>query len=134
MGIRSLDERDETEVAVGWLGRMFGGGQGIGPREADGLVRAGALLLDVREPGEWRAGHAPGARHIPLGELEGRLGGLPRDRRVVVVCRSGGRSARATALLTRSGYEAVNLNGGMRAWASAGLAVQAGDAQPGTVV
>ena len=57
-----------------------------------------------------------------------------RDRRVVVVCRSGGRSARATALLTRSGYEAVNLNGGMRAWASAGLAVQAGDAQPGTVV
>jgi len=59
---------------------------------------------------------------------------LPRDRRVVVVCRSGNRSARATALLVRSGFEAVNLNGGMRAWAEAGLPVERAGAQPGTVV
>jgi rhodanese-related sulfurtransferase len=109
---------------MGWLRTVFGTGRGIGPREADGLMRSGALLLDVREPAEWRAGHAPAARHIPLGELEGRLGELPRDQTVVAVCRSGGRSARATTVLTRSGFQALNLNGGMRAWASVGLAVQ----------
>jgi rhodanese-related sulfurtransferase len=119
---------------MGWLQTLLGGDKGVGAREADGLVQAGALLLDVREPAEWRAGHAPGARHIPLAEIQGRLGGLPRDRRVVVVCRSGGRSARATALLARSGFEAVNLNGGMRAWASAGLAVETDDGRHGAVV
>jgi rhodanese-related sulfurtransferase len=119
---------------MGWLRTLFGTGKGIAPREADGLMRSGALLLDVREPAEWRAGHAPGARHIPLGELEGRLGELPRDQTVVVVCRSGGRSARATSVLTRSGFQALNLNGGMGAWASVGLAVQTDDGEAGTVV
>jgi rhodanese-related sulfurtransferase len=122
------------EVAVGWLQKMLGGDQGIGPKEADGLVRSGAVLLDVREPTEWQAGHAPGPRHVPLGDLEDKLAALPRDRRVVVVCRSGNRSARATALLLRSGFEAVNLSGGMRAWAAAGLPVETKNARPGTVV
>jgi rhodanese-related sulfurtransferase len=124
----------ETEDAMGWLRTLFGTRKGIGPREADGLMRSGALLLDVREPAEWRAGHAPGARHIPLGELEGRLGELPRDQTLVVVCRSGGRSARATSVLTRSGFQALNLNGGMGAWASVGLTVQTDDGEAGTVV
>ena len=75
---------------MGCLRRRFGTGKGVGPREADGLMRSGALLLDVREPAEWRAGHASGARHIPPGELEGRLGELDRDQTVAVVCRSGG--------------------------------------------
>ena len=119
---------------MGWLRTLFGTRKGIGPREADGLMRSGALLLDVREPAEWRAGHAPGARHIPLGEIEGRLGELQRDQTVVVVCRSGGRSARATTVLTRSGVQALNLNGGMRAWASAGLAVQTDGGETGIVV
>jgi rhodanese-related sulfurtransferase len=119
---------------MGWLGTLFGAGKGIGPPEADGLTRSGALLLDVREPAEWRAGHAPGACHIPLGELEDRLGELPRDQTVVVACRSGGRSARATTVLTRSGFQALNLDGGMRAWASVGLAVQTDDGDAGTVV
>jgi rhodanese-related sulfurtransferase len=119
---------------VGWLQKRLGGGRGIGPEEADSLVRSGAVLLDVREHSEWEAGHAPDARHVPLGTLEGKLGALPRDRCVVVVCRSGFRSARATALLARSGFDAVNLNGGMKAWASAGLPLEANGAQPGTVV
>ena len=119
---------------MGWWQRKSSGGQGVGPKEADSLVRSGAMLLDVREQAEWHAGHAPGARHVPLGNLEGKLGVLPRDRSAVVVCRSGHRSARATALLVRSGFEAVNLNGGMRAWAAAGLPVVSAGAQPGTVV
>jgi adenylosuccinate synthase len=57
---------------MGWLRTLFGTGKGIGPREADGLMRSGALLLDVREPAEWRAGHAPGARHIRLRAYAGR--------------------------------------------------------------
>jgi rhodanese-related sulfurtransferase len=119
---------------VGWLQKMLGGGRGVGPEQADGLVRSGAVLLDVREHSEWQAGHAPGARQVPLAELEGKLGALPLDRRVVVACRSGNRSARATALLVRSGFEAVNLNGGMQAWAAAGLPVETARAKPGTVV
>ena len=119
---------------MGWLRTLLGTGKGIGPEEADRLIRSGAALLDVREPAEWRAGHAPGARHIPLGELEGRLGELPSDETVVVVCRSGGRSARATSVLTRSGIQALNLDGGMRAWASAGRPVQTDDGEAGTVV
>lgn len=119
---------------MGWLHRMPGGAEGIGPVEAESLIRSGALLLDVREQSEWQAGHAPGARHVPLGDLDEELGALPRDRRVVVVCRSGNRSARATALLVRSGFEAVNLSGGMQAWAAAGLPVETKNAWPGTMV
>jgi rhodanese-related sulfurtransferase len=121
---------------VGWLQRARGGGDhgDIGPKEAEDLGRGGAVLLDVREPAEWQVGHVPGAVHVPLGQLEGRFGALPRDQRIVVICRSGNRSGTATAVLVRSGFDAVNLRGGMQAWASAGLPVETGDARPGTVV
>lgn len=82
-----------------------------------------APLLDVREPHEWEAGHAPNAVHVPLAELGGRLGDLPEvgeGERMYVVCRGGGRSARATAALGQAGYPAVNVTGGMTAWAVAG--------------
>jgi len=118
---------------VGWLRNVLGTGSGVGPVEARELVAAGAMLLDVREPAEWDAGHVPGVRHVPLGALPGHLGALPRDRRVVVVCRSGHRSAQATALLTRSGVDAVNLDGGMRAWAAADLPVERADGRQGSV-
>jgi rhodanese-related sulfurtransferase len=83
-------------------------------------VPDGAYLLDVREPGEWVAGHAPDATHVPLGELVARVDEVPADQDVVVVCRSGGRSAQATAYLNGIGRRAVNLDGGMQAWAAAG--------------
>lgn len=103
--------------------------------EADRLVREGAVLLDVREPWEWRSGHAPRARHIPLGELARRLRELPPGTHVVVVCRSGNRSARASAALaTAHDRSASNLRGGMRAWAAAGLPVVAKGGRPGSVV
>ena len=84
-----------------------------------------AILLEVREPGEWRAGHAPTARHIPLAQLPRRQRELPAGRPVVTVCRSGARSARTAALLAREGRQVSNLAGGIRAWARAGLAVVA---------
>lgn len=79
-----------------------------------------AFLLDVREDEEWAAGHAPGALHVPMGQLPGRLSELPVGGQVVVVCRSGHRSAQVTAYLNRAGRGATNLDGGMQAWARAG--------------
>jgi rhodanese-related sulfurtransferase len=88
------------------------------------LPAAGVVLLDVREPNEWAAGHAPEAVHIPLGDLPARadeLAELPDDRPVYVVCRSGGRSARAAAWLNAAGLvEAVNVAGGMKSWQTEG--------------
>ena len=78
-------------------------------------------------------GHAPRARHVPLGQLDRRLGELPSGRPIVTVCRSGNRSARAAALLARDGREVSNLTGGMRAWARAGLPVVAAGGRPGRV-
>lgn len=82
---------------------------------------AGAAVLDVREDDEWAAGHAPDAVHIPLGELAGRLAEVPAaDGSLYVVCRGGGRSARATAYLNENGWDAHNVDGGMKAWHAAG--------------
>ena len=83
-------------------------------------VPAQAYLVDVREDDEWSAGHAPGARHIPLGVLGDQCGEIPRDRDVYVICRAGGRSARATEALNASGWQALNVADGMLGWESAG--------------
>lgn len=80
----------------------------------------GALVLDVREPDEWDAGRIEGALHMPLGELGARHGELARERPIVVVCRSGSRSAVATEALIGIGLDAYNLEGGLKAWHSAG--------------
>jgi rhodanese-related sulfurtransferase len=97
----------------------------VAASQAAELVAGGAVLLDVREPHEWRAGHAPKARHIPLVELPRRVHEIPSGRPVVTVCRSGARSSRAAALLARDGRQVSNLAGGMHAWARAGLPVVA---------
>ncbi len=99
--------------------------QTVSAVQAAALTDGGAILLDVREPHEWQAGHAPRARHIPLSQLPRRAAELRDRRAVVTVCRSGGRSARAAAILARDGREVSNLAGGMRAWARAGLPVVA---------
>jgi rhodanese-related sulfurtransferase len=107
---------------VDLVSRKSGGsGEGVDPAEARGLVAQGALLVDVREGWEWAAGRAPGALHMPLDELVSRAAELPRDRTVVVVCRSGNRSAHATAMLRDGGVDAVNLDGGLRSWSAQGL-------------
>jgi rhodanese-related sulfurtransferase len=79
-----------------------------------------AWLLDVREPGEWRAGHVPGASHIPMGQLNERSGEIPQDQPIYVICRSGNRSAWVANALTGAGWRAINVAGGMKAWAAAG--------------
>ena len=93
-----------------------------------------AVLLDVREPDEWAAGHAPQAVHIPRGDLDRRAAELPADRPVVCICRSGARSLQAAELLTEHGFDVHNLNGGMRAWNDAHLAVVTPEGTPGRVI
>ena len=90
-------------------------------------VPTDAVLLDVRENDEWEAGHAPQAIHIPLGELAERVGEVPQDGEVYVVCRMGGRSARATVYLNQNGWDAVNVAGGMQAWHVTGLPLVAAE-------
>jgi rhodanese-related sulfurtransferase len=105
----------------------------VSAEQAAAMADAGAVLLDVREPHEWQSGHAPKARHIPLGQLARRVGELPNGRAVVTVCRSGARSARAAAVLARDGRQVSNLAGGMHAWARAGLPVVARGGGPGHI-
>lgn len=78
------------------------------------------FLLDVRGPGEFAAGHFRGAVNIPHTRLGEHLDQLPKDRPIVVNCKSGGRSSRAVALLQRRGYDAINVAGGFTAWEQAG--------------
>jgi rhodanese-related sulfurtransferase len=82
------------------------------------------FLLDVREPWEYQAGHVPGARLIPLGELEDRVNEVPRDRPVLVICHSGQRSLAAAGYLVQLGYAGVsNIDGGTAAWIERGYPV-----------
>ncbi|PRY10038.1 rhodanese-like domain-containing protein [Kineococcus rhizosphaerae] len=78
-----------------------------------------AVVVDVREDDEWAAGHIATALHIPMGQVPQRLEELPEGP-FNVVCRSGGRSRRTVEWLQRNGYDAVNVDGGMGAWAEAG--------------
>ena len=98
------------------------------------LLDGDAVLLDVREQREWDAGHAPHTVHIPLGELSEATAWMSRQRRVVVVCRSGRRSAFATAALRAGGVDAPNLTGGMQAWRDAGAELVADHGTRPTVI
>ena len=86
-------------------------------------MEGGALLLDVREQGEWDDGHAPQAVHLPMSRIGQEYQSLPGDRRIVCVCHVGARSAAVADALRGAGWDAVNLSGGMAAWEHAGLPV-----------
>lgn len=96
------------------------------------MVDTGAVILDVREPYEWDAGHAPQAVHVPMGLLS--LDGLPDGRPLLVVCHLGVRSAAVVEALRRADVEAVNVRGGMAAWSAAGLPVVTDTGAPGEVI
>jgi len=87
-------------------------------------IDKGAYVLDVREDDEWAAGHVPGATHIPLGELESRIGEVEDGGRVWVICRSGARSQKGADILFSNGIDAVSVAGGTMGWIDAGHSVE----------
>ena len=106
------------------------------PETSADQVPADALLLDVREDGEWAAGHATGAVHIPLGEVPirfGELGQVSADRPLYVICRSGGRSARAVEWLAEQDVPAINVGGGTQGWAASGRPMSSENGREPTV-
>ena len=86
--------------------------------------RADVVVFDVREQVEYDEGHIPGVNLIPLGEVANRLSEIPKDKTVIMTCRSGNRSGQATDFLRQNGYTNVhNMEGGIVAWQQAGLPV-----------
>ena len=103
------------------------GGGGISPAQATTLInREDAIVIDVREASEFAAGHLLNARHIPLAELEKRLGELEKlkDKPVILNCQGGNRSSTACGILRKAGFTSVhNLEGGIDAWEKAGMPI-----------
>ncbi|HEX7971134.1 MAG TPA: rhodanese-like domain-containing protein [Thiobacillus sp.] len=109
-----------------FIGSKLSGIEEADTLQATRLYNDDALILDVREDKEYAAGHIPRARHIPLGQLAGRLQELDKfkSRPVLVTCRSGQRSARACGMLKKAGFETVyNQAGGIVAWERANLPI-----------
>ena len=95
------------------------------PLELDGFT-----VLDVREPIEWNHGHLAGSVHIPMMDLPQRLGEVPADSQVLVVCKVGGRSAQVVGYLVGQGIDAVNLAGGLIEWTASGRPLISDSGQP----
>jgi rhodanese-related sulfurtransferase len=108
----------------------FSGFQEIDASEAVGLInREDAVVIDVREDGEYKDGHIANSRHIPLGSLKSRLNELEglKSKPLIVSCRSGNRSAHACGVLAKNGFTTLyNLRGGIGAWQGASLPVTKG--------
>lgn len=100
---------------------------------------ASPVLLDVREQDEWDRGHAPDARHLPMGDAlqelanTGAIAGIEKGADLYVVCHAGGRSMKVATALLDSGYAPRNVTGGMSSWAAAGRTVVNKDETAGSV-
>ena len=115
-----------TMVGIFFGAQQLQAADGVDVTQAQNMSTQGALLLDVREAGEYAEVHAPNATLIPLGQLGSRLQEIAayKDKPIAVICHSGRRSAKAVQLLKEAGYSQVsNVNGGMTAWESTGLKV-----------
>ena len=99
------------------------------PERAAEMLAAGAEAIDVRHDYEWDAGRIEGARHIEVNDLTASADSLPRDRPVVFYCRGGSRSGMAAEAFRQAGYEAFNVEGGLTAWAAAGLPLDPPDGE-----
>jgi rhodanese-related sulfurtransferase len=99
----------------------------ISPQQVQKELSTGAMILDVRERDEYTQSHIAGSLLVPLGELSSRLQELPSNNLIIVVCRTGVRSAQGRDFLLVSGYSKVaSLSGGIQAWVAAGYPVESG--------
>ena len=99
----------------------------VTPEQARAMAASGAFVLDVREPSEWEEFHVANTTLIPLGQLEKRLSEVPRDREVVVICRSGNRSTTGRDILAKAGFTSVtSMSGGLLSWRAKGFPTLSG--------
>ncbi len=115
------------------LERLFGGASkipSVNPRDAWERLSSGQpapVLIDVRESWEFNSGHAKGAKNIPLSQLNARVGEIPRNRDVLIICQSGNRSMNAANFLHQQGFTQVtNVSGGTAVWRMHGLPLDGG--------
>jgi rhodanese-related sulfurtransferase len=94
--------------------------------EAYQMYQDGTFVLDVRTQEEWNEYHVPNTTLIPLDELAARVGELPKDQPIVVVCRSGNRSQTGRDILLQAGFNATSVNGGLNAWRDSGYPIVSG--------
>lgn len=112
---------------MGFLSNLFGPAvPNITAEELSEKLKFGKhpLVLDVRQPDEFRSGHVTGAKLLPLGELHKKIGELPKGREIVCICATGNRSSSAAKMLAKEGFNVFNVQGGMFAWRRAKLPVQ----------
>jgi rhodanese-related sulfurtransferase len=112
---------------VVWLlvATTSGAGGRVSVDKAYSMYQDGAFLLDVRTVEEWNEFHAPNTTFIPLDELASRVDELPRDRQIVVICRSGNRSQQGRDVLLEAGFTQVtSMTGGLNAWRSSGYPIE----------
>ena len=108
-------------MGAGSAGKENGLPATISVDEAYSMYQQGVFLLDVRENSEWDEFHVPETTHIPLGELAERVDELPRDQRIVVICRSGNRSQQGRDILLEAGFtEVTSMDGGLKEWLALG--------------
>ena len=111
-----------------FISRLAKPGKEVGAAQAVQMInRRDGVVIDVREPAEFKAGHIPNAKNIPQGQLQGRLKDLEKYKAkpVILVCATGNRSRGTVATLEKSGFgEAYNLQGGMAAWRQASMPVE----------
>lgn len=103
----------------------------VSAAEAKQIIESGAQVVDVRTDVEFEAGHIPGARHIPVAEVQQRAGDFVKDQSVIVYCRSGNRSGPIGDAFAASGFDAHSIAGGLIGWSEAGLELEPDD---GTVL
>jgi rhodanese-related sulfurtransferase len=93
------------------------------------MYQSGAFVLDVRTQAEWDEYHAPNTTLIPLDQLQARLSEVPKDREILVVCRSGNRSQQGRDILLAAGYNATSMTGGLKEWYAKGYPIEGAPAQ-----
>jgi rhodanese-related sulfurtransferase len=99
----------------------------VSAQDAKKIIDSGSQVVDVRTDVEFEAGHVPGARHIPVADLQRESAGLAKDQPVIIYCRSGNRSGPAAEAFAASGWDAHSIEGGLIAWHEAGLELEPAD-------